>query len=121
MLFSKGNINHPDLKAFGYWREDKAKKSELPYPTDFIDNKLSQSLKEMLTNYICKKAKIIKEWKGYAKCRLCKERLGSACLSDGIFIFPEGYDHYIEEHNVYPPKEFIMKAIKFYMDHLYGD
>jgi hypothetical protein len=33
--------------------------------------------------------------------------MGSHDLTDGVFVWPEGYAHYIEKHDVKPPREFI--------------
>jgi len=50
---------------------------------------------------------------GVAKCRACKDRLGSQDMltPDGQFIFPSGYWHYIDVHEVRPPSTFICAAM----------
>jgi acyl-CoA synthetase (AMP-forming)/AMP-acid ligase II len=55
-----------------------------------------------------------KRYKGYAKCRLCGTRLGTTDMitSDGKWIFPEKYEHYLIEHKVKPNKaQFIRDAV----------
>jgi hypothetical protein len=57
-----------------------------------------------------------RRYKGWADCRICEERLGDQDLitSDGRWIFPEGFDHYIKKHAVRPPRDkFIQDAIKY--------
>ncbi len=49
------------------------------------------------------------QWRGYALCRLCAERvpLGACDLTDGEWVWPEGLEHYVEEHGICLPDEFI--------------
>lgn len=46
---------------------------------------------------------------GWAECRMpgCSKHIGSKDLSDGVWVWPEGFAHYIREHRVRPDKEFI--------------
>lgn len=47
-------------------------------------------------------------YKGSSFCRCCANRgNGSREYSKAQFVWPEGYRHYVEEHNVKPPQEFI--------------
>ena len=48
------------------------------------------------------------KWRGYSTCRICGlSPNGSTCIADDTFVWPEGFAHYIEEHSVRPPQEFI--------------
>lgn len=40
------------------------------------------------------------------------DTLGTSCLSDGHFIWPEGLAHYVDKHSVRPPEEFIRHALR---------
>ena len=51
-------------------------------------------------------------WCGYSTCRICGAALGSTCLTDGEWIWPDGLDHYVKEHDVALPAEFIAHALK---------
>ena len=45
---------------------------------------------------------------GVSRCRLCGVMNGSAELTDGTrFVWPEGLAHYVEEHGVRLPEEFV--------------
>lgn len=39
------------------------------------------------------------------------ENMGTTCSSDGTFVWPEGFAHYLEEHAVRPPQEFVQHAL----------
>ena len=53
--------------------------------------------------------------KGTACCRACDERLGSCDMytPDERFVFPQRYEHYVITHNVRPPEEFVVAAMKW--------
>jgi hypothetical protein len=40
------------------------------------------------------------------------DTLGSTCLSDGHFIWPQGLAHYVDKHSVRPPDEFVHHALR---------
>ena len=46
------------------------------------------------------------QYRGWSTCRICKCTNGSTEYKSGGWIWPEGYIHYIEEHNVKPSSEF---------------
>jgi hypothetical protein len=37
--------------------------------------------------------------------------MGTSCLTDGTFIWPEGFAHYLEAHAVRPPVEFVRHVL----------
>lgn len=47
-------------------------------------------------------------WKGLDHCRICKETLGSKCMTDGVWMWPEGMEHYVVRHNIRLPEEFFI-------------
>jgi len=46
-------------------------------------------------------------YKGSSKCRICGKRNGSMEYSYKGWTWPEGYMHYIRDHNVRPPLKFV--------------
>lgn len=111
MILSKhpyGGIKFPQ-KAIGYWYSDT--ENHLPHPKDFIDTTWDVAEKELVISYLDTAPQVI-SCNGLSYCRLCeKDDNGSRCLADDEYIWPEGFSHYIREHSVRPPKEFI-KHIK---------
>jgi hypothetical protein len=53
--------------------------------------------------------KVFATWCGHSSCRLdCGNRLlGSTDLTDGEWLWPEGLAHYVQEHSVCLPDEFV--------------
>ena len=46
-------------------------------------------------------------FKGVSKCRICGCHNGCVEFEYGGFVWPAGLAHYVENHNVMPPKEFV--------------
>lgn len=122
-------VTHPDSpseaktrKALGYWKlnerpEDKSplgdymkrqaeRYASLPDPKDFIDLTWNEDERRLVASYV-KGQKDLVQWRGSSSCRICGIHNGSTCKGDAAFIFPSGFAHYIEAHNVRPPKEFV--------------
>ena len=55
-----------------------------------------------------------KHYRGYSECRVCwYERNGSKEYFIDYFVWPEGYIHYLKDHNVAVDKEFGEYVDKF--------
>jgi len=104
--------SHPDdppeaqgLRAIGYWRSER--QDGLPRPQDFVDPAWDPRLRALASLYL-RNASAAVSWRGSSSCRFsCKERNGSRCMSDGVFIWPEGLVHYVDRHSVRLPDEFM--------------
>lgn len=46
----------------------------------------------------------VRQYMGYSRCRFCGEMNGSAELTDGTYIWPEGLAHYLCDHNMRLPQ-----------------
>lgn len=120
-------VSHPDRSderriAIGYWSNMQKgmgttraaleivscliKRQVLPHPSNFVDEEWDKEEKKMVADYLNKAGTLIK-WKGFSTCRMCDKRNGTTCVGDDRFIWPKGFAHYIEEHNVRPPREFV--------------
>jgi hypothetical protein len=86
-----------ELKAVGYWRKHEDSTEDLPWPDKI--RKLPDDIKHKVLLYL-NRGEIKYHWRGFSNCRICAKANGSVCLTDGIFIWPEGYSHYISEHDV---------------------
>lgn len=110
--------NHPQnvsqgLIALGYWCDwNDNYAMHLPDPRQYIDLTWDAAERAGVVLYI-HRARIIHSWRGQSRCRFCGCMNGSACLSDGKYVFPTGFAHYVEKHGVKPPQVFIEHAIDF--------
>lgn len=48
---------------------------------------------------------------GFSNCRVCGCRNGSMEFTDGAYVWPEGYAHYLEAHGVKPPEHFVRHVL----------
>ena len=46
-------------------------------------------------------------FRGYSYCRMCKQRNGSVSFELNEWEWPEGFRHYLEDHNIKPTDEFV--------------
>jgi hypothetical protein len=108
------------LIAIGYWKS--LYETEFPDPAKFEDIKWNSKEKAGIIEHL-KKGKSIANWMGTSWCRFrCREKnMGNSCLTDGIFLFPEKLTHYIEEHNVRLPNEFINHVLNYKKTEILND
>lgn len=94
----------------GYWRNESL--PHLPDPLKFVGEYSSINEKEKISDYLRKGIEASIGF-GSSYCRFNCSRgsdLGSLELTDGVYIWPEGLVHYVEEHDVVLPK--------FFLDHI---
>lgn len=97
------------VRLVGFWRSDA--RPDLPDPAALVDPEWSGWERDELVYYLsggsCGRA-----YMGYSICRICGERNGSGELTDGTYLWPEGLRHYVAEHNVRLPAEFVAHALE---------
>lgn len=95
------------LRAIGYWQS--AAQPELPHPATHADAEWQPEERQATIQYL-RSGAVCERWLGFSTCRLCGQTgraLGDADLTDGTWIWPEGLPHYLEQHAVRPPDEFL--------------
>lgn len=50
---------------------------------------------------------VTRAYMGSSRCRFCDSAIGNLELTDGTFVWPEGLAHYVKEHGVRLPAEFV--------------
>ncbi len=104
---------HPDgdvhgMRAIGYWYS--IHDPRCPNPSMFVDASWDVVERDRVIAYL-RAGHEMRSWKGYSSCRFCDIYNGTRCLSDGHFIWPEGFAHYLEAHAVRPPDEFVQHVL----------
>ena len=103
---------HPDTpKMVGFWDESNR-------PQDRVDPTWNLRERAIVLGYL-KTGRESNAYKGSSWCRfkchgLERDGLGSCDLTDGTWIWPEGFAHYVEMHNVKPPIEFVQYVLTKY-------
>lgn len=84
----------------------------LPWPGDFVNPNWDARERRAVVAYLSNDGFRGVVYKGSSECRLCdKWNNGSADFSDGVYLWPEGYAHYVEAHCVRPPQEMVAHIV----------
>ena len=101
----------------GYWafssdpERDIYKELNLAWPEDYIDLDWDVEERNRIADHLKKGGKVALYYCGYADCRICGEKLGCSERYDGTYLWPDGFDHYLVEHGVKPPEQFIKHVL----------
>lgn len=95
------------LKRIGYWRN--AQHPELPDPAEFVDESWDEEERNTVGDYFAR-GTIAAAYMGYSPCRVCGKNNGALEFTDGVYVWPEGFAHYIDEHGVRPPAQVVAHA-----------
>lgn len=95
--------------SIGYWKKSIDSNESLPWPEE---GNLSSDQKNKVIQFLSE-GKVKHSWRGMSQCRICGCFNGSTCLENGDFLYPSGYVHYIQDHNIQPDPRL--------MDFLFGD
>ncbi len=87
----------------GFWKPDDHSYLPLPQPSEFAWRGKSDFLVSL--SRVEAKAKQV-SYRGWSTCRICKEPNGSREFRHEGWAWPQGYRHYVEEHNVRPSLAF---------------
>ncbi|HZJ67892.1 MAG TPA: hypothetical protein VFD36_30520 [Kofleriaceae bacterium] len=102
---------------FGYWRESPPGQFlGYPDPGALVDPAWEPARRERIVEYL-RAGKALAAYPGYASCRFAdcthaqRDHIGSQDLTDGHWIWPEGLWHYVQDHAVRLPDEFVATAV----------
>lgn len=100
------------LVHVGFWKDTREPLYNLfnkyPDPRELSDPSWYEGKEETIARYL-DSGKHVESYLGYSYCRFeCGERdMGTADLSDGVYLWPEGLSHYVRVHGVVLPRNFI--------------
>jgi hypothetical protein len=101
-------VSLPNMRNFpkvGFWSfEDEP---DLPDPREYVDTKWDRDELTRVVAYLDAAYFTDYVYFGYSTCRFCGLTNGTHDLTDGTFIFPEGFVHYLRDHSVRPADEFL--------------
>jgi hypothetical protein len=92
------------VRLIGYWWSGQH--PEWPNPAEFIDSEWDATEREMVGWYL-RSGQVASVQAGLSRCRICGTANGSAELTDGVYLWPEGLGHYVDAHAVRLPREVI--------------
>ncbi|CAM9913617.1 unnamed protein product [Discosporangium mesarthrocarpum] len=119
------------MKDVGFWGDPRDRDDHRPHPVSFVDPGWDASEREAVALYL--RSGYVESFElGYSFCRFgCRGsrdvgkqgsrsrdskahtvEMGCCTLTDGEYVWPEGYVHYIQSHAVRPPKDFVIRALE---------
>ena len=98
-----------ELILLGYW-SDGAQDSDWPDVALFVDPSCAEYERDVVEEYLSRGV-IVWACMGKSRCRFCGEENGSLELRDGVYIWPEGLAHYVRDHHVRLPEEFVRHVL----------
>lgn len=103
----KPRIDWGNLKKVGYWYWEH--EPELPHPKNHIGEWDADELK-IVVEYLQNPVDYLQA-RGMSPCRMCDRVVGSRDHTDGVYRWPQGLEHYLVDHSVKLPKEFIQHIL----------
>ena len=104
----------PAGDRIGMWEDepvgDLADEAGWPVVTDFVDEEWVDAERVRVASYLDQG---LVPWvqMGISPCRFCGAANGSAERTDGAYLWPEGFAHYLRDHGVRPPVSVIRHII----------
>ena len=92
------------MKSVGFWKTYSS--DDRPDPHTLVDAEWDPEERRKVIEYL-KSGQFKTAWMGYSWCRFCRCNNGDSDLTDGVWVWPEGFAHYLEEHGVKPPEDFL--------------
>jgi hypothetical protein len=95
----------------GFWRGRDGDQSEYPDVRSFIDWTWNPNERALVAAYVSNSRFRGEGYRGWSDCRICGRNNGSSDFSDRVYVWPEGFVHYIRDHGVKPPSDFVAHVV----------
>lgn len=96
------------LRLIGYWSGEQA--PGWPDVAAFVDADWDEDERHLVSQYLAC-GTLARTYMGLSVCRVCGASNGYAEYSDGMYIWPSGLAHYVDQHDVRLPDEFVRQAV----------
>jgi len=83
-----------------------------PDPARFVDVSWDAEARRRTVRHL-ESGALVNQYRGISTCRFCDQDNGSAEITDGIYCWPEGLAHYVRQHEVRLPDEFLQHVEAF--------
>jgi hypothetical protein len=119
------------LKLLGYWKNNYKENEKYPNPNKFLSSQFWDDIykkyyihKDYIVTYLDGGIRL-NHYRGFSTCRICSDILGSCERTDYVYIWPDKLSHYVKEHDLILPIDFIEHTLKedwtnYTTDHQYG-
>ena len=108
-----------DLKRVGFWWSPD--ELDLPHPREYVDESWDSSERNRAILYLEQSYYLTRFALGWSWCRFgcfggkAWHEMGHGECTDGVWLFPESFLHYVRHHAVKPPADFLehMRKMNF--------
>lgn len=101
-------------RTLGFWTQtiEQPETALLLWPGNLIEPAWDVHERHAVSDYLRTKGERTMAFCGTSTCRLCGDPCnGASEFSDGTYLWPEGYYHYVAHHKVKPPEHFIAHVL----------
>ena len=103
-----------ELILMGYRQSER--KPLLPDPHRLVDQSWDRDERDLVIGYLRGGLAVV-HMMGQSPCRMCSsQENGTSELTDGTYLWPEGLAHYVADHGVRLPDEFVHHAVSRFED-----
>ena len=100
----------PLPRAIGFWKDPDLEDDRFRHPIAFADPAWRIAERQLVADYL-RSGHRTDSYMGYSWCRfgcgIDSSEMGTSDLSDGVWLWPEGLPHYVLEHAVRLPEDFL--------------
>jgi len=82
-----------------------------PRVDDFIDPAWDAAERRKVIEYL-QRGRRHNSFFGTSLCRLCARENGCLDLTDDVYVWPDGLTHYVRDHLVKPPQDFVTHVLR---------
>lgn len=109
---SKRMVEPSKMIEVGFWYPGLDKQGfHYPRVEAAVDPSWDPAERALVLAYL-KSGKTHEQYRGCSPCRVCGISNGSQEFTDNVYVWPEGYAHYVELHDVKPPQEFLEHILR---------
>ncbi|CAM9353458.1 unnamed protein product, partial [Ectocarpus sp. 6 AP-2014] len=106
------------LVDVGFWADPRDSGDKRPDPAQLVDEEWGGTVEAVAVALYVRSGFLESFELGYSFCRFgccgdgSSKFMGCTTLTDGKYVWPEGLAHYIEEHAVRPPDDFVAFSLR---------
>ncbi len=96
-----------ELKRVGFWNNANNDYPQYPLVSSCVDPSWEDHERAAVIDYLHTVGRRESSYRGMSICRCCGRHNGSEERTDGVYLWPSGFAHYLIEHDVKPPQDFL--------------
>lgn len=99
-----------ELPTVGFFAGGYPDEPGLPRAEALVDTEWAENERGAVLTHLGQ-GTVAFSYRGMSHCRICGCLNGSQELTDGAYLWPSGFAHYVEAHSVRPPQAFVAHVL----------